>query len=197
MGNPLDDYLEHESGTEKTAFFGRLGRKILTGAGQATTMEGLGTLGMQMGMVAGAEMLVGAAQKAYAAATKNQHQKQMFAVNPDLVEAQKADPVMFNQYYSSLRTMNPQFAADPVVAGGYMRQMVENPQGAHGVLVNALGASKGGPAGGGVRDFSTGLDIAGRAAPPSQMEQLRLQEAKSRKQKAEEDARRSAYETEG
>lgn len=168
MGNPVDDYL-----TEKQAFFGGAAKGVAEGARKAFTPEGLGTLGAQALAVAGAGALIDSARKTYMAATKNQHFKKMLEVNPDLGETQQQDPKMFNQYYNSLRNLNPQFAADPVVAGSYMRKMTEFPINAGDVLVNSLQSR---PSGGGLKDFSTGLNIAQRAAPPSEMDQLKLEQ---------------------
>jgi hypothetical protein len=40
--------------------------------------------------------------------------------------------------FSTLRTLNPAFSRDPVVAGGYLRQMVSEPQHAGYRAVEAL-----------------------------------------------------------
>jgi hypothetical protein len=40
--------------------------------------------------------------------------------------------------FSTLRTMNPQFSKDPLVAGAYMRRMVQSPEGLGGIAGEAL-----------------------------------------------------------
>jgi hypothetical protein len=45
---------------------------------------------------------------------------------------------MFNQMYSSLRRMNPAYARDPLVAGTYMRQMLDSPLSAGGLLTQTV-----------------------------------------------------------
>jgi hypothetical protein len=74
------------------------------------------------------------------AATKQRDFRRMLSFNPDLQEHHERDPRMFNQMYSSLRTMNPGFAKDPLVAGTYMRRMSESPLTAGGVLTDAVGS---------------------------------------------------------
>ena len=80
-----------------------------------------------------------AAQKIWDAATKARDFRQMMAHNADLHEHHQRDPRTFNQLYTSLRTMNPTFAKDPIVAGTYMRQMVETPLNAGGILAQTIG----------------------------------------------------------
>ena len=59
--------------------------------------------------------------------------------NPDLVEHHERDPQNFNAMFSALRTMNPAFSKEPIVAGTYMRQMVNSPVNAGEFAVRALG----------------------------------------------------------
>jgi hypothetical protein len=77
-------------------------------------------------------------QKLYDAATKTRDFKSMLDQNPDLVERHSENPQMFNQMFSTLRTFNPAFSKDPIVAGSYMRQMVEDPMTAGGKVVDTL-----------------------------------------------------------
>lgn len=171
MGNPLDDYFE--SGEQKTAGLGDFAGAVGRGARGAISGEGLGQLATYSAAAAGAGALVGAARKAYMAATKGRHHKQMIEANPDLAEAQQADPTTFNQHYSSLRNLNPVFASDPVVAGAYMRRMSEFPHNAGPILVESL---KSAPQPPGVKDYATALDISRSAGQPAmRMEQARLQ----------------------
>ena len=46
---------------------------------------------------------------------------------------------MFNQMFTSLRSMNPAYSKDPLIAGTYMRQMVDSPMTAGGKLTETLG----------------------------------------------------------
>jgi hypothetical protein len=67
----------------------------------------------------------------------------MLEANPDLKEHQKMDPGGFNRMYSSLHTMAPEFAKEPMVAGYYMRQGMEAPlEGRGQVAVQAMNARK-------------------------------------------------------
>jgi hypothetical protein len=80
-----------------------------------------------------------AVQKVYDAATKSRDFRSMLENNPDLAEKHKESPKLFNQMFSTLRTFNPSFSRDPVVAGSYMRQMVDDPMHAGQAVVEALG----------------------------------------------------------
>lgn len=88
----------------------------------------------------GAAGIGAAATKAYYAATKASDYKKMLGSNPDLREYQQSNPSQFKQHYSSLRSINPQFASDPTVAGTYMRQMSLNPQSAGKTIVESVEA---------------------------------------------------------
>jgi len=72
------------------------------------------------------------------AATKSSDFKQMLAANEDLHEHYNTDPKRFNMMFSTLRTMNPEFSKDPLVAGAFMRQMHESPTGIAGIAGEAL-----------------------------------------------------------
>lgn len=84
-----------------------------------------------------------AAQKIYDAMTKRHDFNSMLEMNPDLAEHHVNSPKMFNQMFSTLRTMNPGFSKDPMVAGTYMRRMMESPLHAGGIAVEAFGQSRG------------------------------------------------------
>jgi hypothetical protein len=120
MKTPLEEFL-----AMKTAGFGRTFGNAATGAG-ATALVGAGAAALTVG-----------ASKAYDAITKRRDFATMLDHNPDLAEHHAADPRTFNRLYSSLRTVNPTFAKDPIIAGTYMRRMVESPM-AGGVLTDAL-----------------------------------------------------------
>jgi hypothetical protein len=79
-----------------------------------------------------------AAAHIHDAATKRRDFMRMMQMNPDLHDAHARDPKMFNQMYSSLRTFNPAFARDPIVAGTYLRRMAESPLVPGGILTEAL-----------------------------------------------------------
>jgi len=95
--------------------------------GLATAAVGVGIAGV--GAAAG---------KIFDAATKSHDFKQMLSANPDLQEHHEADPKRFNMMFSTLRTMNPEFSKDPLVAGAFMRQMHESPTGIGGIASEAL-----------------------------------------------------------
>jgi hypothetical protein len=131
MSNPLVDFLEeYEPATEKVAFsLGGFGKQVAEGA-----MSGVAA-------TAAAAALAGtsyAATQVYNAATKARDFRSMMSLNPDLHEHHQRDPRMFNQMFSSLREMNPTFSKDPLVAGTYMRRMVENPLTAGGILTESI-----------------------------------------------------------
>lgn len=86
-----------------------------------------------------------AAQKIYDAMTKRMDFNAMLEHNPDLADHHGTNPKMFNQMFSTLRTMNPSFSKDPIVAGTYMRRMMESPMHAGGIAVEALGHGRGAP----------------------------------------------------
>lgn len=130
MSNPLEDFLEEYAPGEKVAFgfgefAGGIGKGVVQGLGAAAAA----------GVVAGGGM---AAAKIYNAATKSRDFRNMLEFNPDLAAHHENNPRMFNQMYSSLRAMNPSFSRDPLVAGTFMRQMVDAPETAGGKLTEAL-----------------------------------------------------------
>lgn len=134
MTNPIEE------------FFEEYGEKNAAGEGfRAPVMKalhGMGSGALQGAGVMGAATAVGAAglavSKIYAAATKSRDFRNMLSYNPDLQEHHDRDPRMFNQMFTSLRTMNPGFSADPIVAGSYMRRMTENPLNAGGIAVESV-----------------------------------------------------------
>jgi hypothetical protein len=82
-----------------------------------------------------------AASKIYDAMTKARDFRSMLgsSFNSDLHGLYKERPKEFNEAYSSLRSFNPAFAKDPMVAGVYMRRiMTLDPHGAGGALVESL-----------------------------------------------------------
>jgi hypothetical protein len=129
MNNPIEDFVQEYGDVKLATGTPSFGRQMLrgagVGAGTAAIAGGIGAVGM-------------AASKIYDAATKARDFKHMMEYNADLQEHHDRDPRMFNQMYSSLRAMNPTFSKDPIVAGTYMRQMVDSPSSAGGVLVNTV-----------------------------------------------------------
>lgn len=137
--NPFEKYLQTKEAQRKTAGpLGRFAQAAGQGAKRVMEPSELGRVGAQAAIVGGAGLLTAGAHKAYLAITKKRDFDNVLKYNPDLVEHQQANPDMFNQHYSSLRSMNPMFAKDPIVAGSYMRQMSMNPTGAGMALVNSL-----------------------------------------------------------
>jgi len=130
MSNPVDEYLEKH------------GQRPLTKAprqfGEMAVM-----MGERAALLGGAIGLALAGNKVYRAITKKRDFNAMMEANPDLEEERKRDPKTFNRFYNSLRSMNPQFAAEPVVAGTYMKKMLTSPEQAGGYLVDAMQATKG------------------------------------------------------
>jgi hypothetical protein len=134
VSNPFEEFLEEYGPQEKQAagvnfsnVAGHFGKSMLGGVGTAVAAGVIGGTGL-------------AATKIYGAATKARDFKSMMSFNPDLQEHHERDPRMFNQMFTSLRTMNPGFSKDPLVAGTYMRRMVENPSTSGGILTESAGS---------------------------------------------------------
>lgn len=142
--NPLEEYFE-----EKTAglFSQGLGEGVRKGFGTP------GRRGFDMGKslvehaggaaaaTAGAAAVAGGlygAQKLYDAATKARDFRAMLGVDPRLAERHEENPRLVNQMFSTLRTFNPQFTRDPIVAANYVVAMVEDPANAAGRATDAL-----------------------------------------------------------
>ena len=142
MKNPIEEFLE-----EKKANFGGLLREEAKNI-PSMAARGLVHGGVAAGLAAGASLVAGAASKMLDAATKARDFKAMLEHNPDLADYHAENPRMFNQMFSSLRTMNPTFSKDPLVAGTYMRNMWMSPQSAGGTLTNAYSMRNGESSGG-------------------------------------------------
>lgn len=155
--NPIEEYLE-----KKADWFGPAMRGAASGAKRAVTGRGGadlpfspflagrkagntlvgGALGAA-GAIAGAGTLSLAAlgvHKLYDAATKTRDFKSMLEYAPDVAEMHAENPQKVNQMFSTLRTFNPDFTRDPVVASSYVRRMVGEAEsgGAGGIAVEAL-----------------------------------------------------------
>jgi len=134
MTNPVEDYLQTKE-AQGPGFLSRMGR----GFKSFMSPENIG-------VVAGSAMMAGAldfpgdvARKAYYAITKKRDFNRMMEQNPDLQQLRQENGDQFNAHYTSLRSVNPEFASDPTVAGTYMRQMSMSPATAGKVIVESLG----------------------------------------------------------
>lgn len=129
MGNPLEDFIEDFGQTKEAVgardVAGAFGNAAMTAGATAVIGGAIGGIGF-------------AASKIYGAATKSRDFRKMMEYNPDLQEHHERDPKMFNQMFTSLRTMNPAYSRDPLVAGTYMRQMADSPLTAGGKLTDTL-----------------------------------------------------------
>jgi hypothetical protein len=110
--------------------FGNAAKQLGAAAGQA-----LGTAA-----VAGAVGLGGVAiSKLYDAATKSRDYRKMLAANPEVHAFAQENPNLANQFFTSLRDMNPEFSRDPLVAGHYMQMMAKDPHHAGGYVLQTVG----------------------------------------------------------
>lgn len=140
--NPIETYLS-EKKAEKTAgpFLQGL-REGVSGGGAAEFGKTIGSKGLSGALTVGGGLAAAgagvAAQKLYDAATKARDFRSMLEANPDLAQHHEEQPRLFNQMFSTLRTFNPSFSKDPLVAGNYMRQMMEDPVHAGGKVVETL-----------------------------------------------------------
>lgn len=141
--NPIDEYL-----STKTAAFG--GQSVLPGMGRFARNQAVQSVVSGAGAAAGGLAVMGlatAAQKALQSIRKKRQFEDMMQVNPDLAEQQAEDPMKFNAHYNSFRRLNPEFAADPILAGTILRKMNANPETAGSVLAESFKGRKdmGGP----------------------------------------------------
>lgn len=131
--NPLASYL-----SEKTAAPG----DFMSGVASKMAPKQLGRSvgGALVGAgAAGAVGLAGlAAQKIMDAATKARDFRQMLSYDAQLAQRHAEEPQLVNQMFSTLRAFNPAFTKDPVVAGSYLHQMLDNPEQAGSVATEAL-----------------------------------------------------------
>ena len=126
------------SGLDKAAFAPMPGLQNAIGSfGKSigTALQGGAAQAVGMGVVA---VGTAAAHNAWEAATKGRDFRGMLEANPDVAAMHGADPHTVTRFYNSLRTLNPTFAKDPVVAGSYMRSMMEDPSRAGHQLVQSL-----------------------------------------------------------
>lgn len=121
--NPVDEFLLYKKaeGAEDAlsamgavkGFGRRMGPAFATGAAIAAGTAGVAALSH-------------AASKIYEAATKGRDFRSMLEANPDLAMKHEEDPKSFNQMFNALRAMNTEFSAEPLVAGSYMRSMIDS-----------------------------------------------------------------------
>lgn len=162
MTNPVDEALMC-----KEAIFGglRQGAQMAfkgmnaPGAGAKLVNDAMGGAAAVAGGAAISALGVGAS-KLLGAIKKKRDFSDMMETNGDLAAYQEDNPQFFNKAYSSLRSMNPTFAGDPVVAGGMMRRMMESPQGAGGILAQSIKAPDAPPTGFGLKGSLGPLNYA-------------------------------------
>lgn len=133
--NPVEEFLT-EFGMDKVADAStiRTGIKDLGGS----LARGLGS---GAALAGGAALIGGAAlgaAKLHSAVTKGRDFNKMMEFNPDLQDLHEQDPVMFNQMFSSLRNANRDYSSDPIIAGTYMRKLMDEPTLAGGALADAM-----------------------------------------------------------
>lgn len=129
--NPVEEFLSEKAAAPSTlsrAFDAVPGHMANAAAG-AVAMGAVGLAGA--GIHAAVSSIVDAATKAH-------DFKQMLQVNEDLHDHYAQDPKRFGMMFNTLRTMNPQYSKDPLVAGAFMRRMIESPQGIGGIASEAL-----------------------------------------------------------
>jgi hypothetical protein len=119
-------------GQQAVGFGKHMGRALAGGAGAGVAAAALSGAGI-------------AAGKIYDAVTKARDFRAMMgsSFNADLSDLHKQRPREFNEAFTSLRTMNPAFTKDPMVAGVYLRRMMSfAPEDAGGTLLDALRSRK-------------------------------------------------------
>jgi hypothetical protein len=136
--NPVEEYL-----TKKTAGFGQaFGDTLKSGLNPSALGEhaakGLVGAGMAAAGAGTVALGVHGAQKLYDAATKARDFRAMLGANANLAQRHAEDPRLVNQMFSTLRTFNPQFTRDPIVAAQYVSSMVEDPVHAGSMATEAL-----------------------------------------------------------
>lgn len=131
--NPVEEFLSLEKTAAGPGLFRRAMNQV---PGQmANAAAGAIAMGAVGFASAGIHAAVGSIVDA---ATKARDFKEMLHANEDLHEHYQQDPKRFNMMFNTLRTVNPQFSKDPLVAGSFMRRMIESPQGIGGIAGEAL-----------------------------------------------------------
>lgn len=114
MTNPVDTFLLEKKALNLRGMAQAAGPRLRQAGSSAATGA------LTAGGALGAAALAGAAGKLYDAATKTRDFNRMLEANPHLQEHLQDDPAHFNRLYTSLRTLAPDFAREPMVAGSYM-----------------------------------------------------------------------------
>jgi len=125
--NPLDVFFEKKASLGK-GLGSRFGDALAQGAGTAVVGGAL-------------TALVPAASHIFNAITKKRDFNQMMQspFNTDLHEHLSARPKEFNLAFSSLRSVTPEITRDPMIAGQYMRRVMQStPDTAGGIVLEAL-----------------------------------------------------------
>jgi hypothetical protein len=146
MSNPLEEYFQ-----EKTAASPMQGvipgleqwaGNAAAGAGRAKLLGTAKNVATSAAMGAGTGALAAgigmAASKIYDAITKTRDFRSMLENNADLQQHYEQNPKYFNLAYNSLRSTSPAFGKDPIVAGHYMRRIMDDQGDAGGILMQAM-----------------------------------------------------------
>lgn len=117
MSNPVDEFLMAKEALGEGFAKSPFGKKLIEGGGLGLAFAGMG---------AGVAGITEAASKIYNAITKSRDFDNMMEANPHLEYYREREPQDFNRVFSSIRSMNPEFSKDPVVAGSIMFQAMES-----------------------------------------------------------------------
>ena len=134
--NPVEEFLTEYGQSVKTAAEGGRLSDILHGSADQLAIGAAtaGTAGIIAGIGVGASRL-------YNAVTKGRDFRKMLEFNEDLAAQHAENPKYVNAAFSTLRSMNASFSKDPMVAGSFVRQMVNVPEAAFGLAGQAAGAA--------------------------------------------------------
>jgi hypothetical protein len=142
--DPITEYLQKKHASQLT-LPGMRSPGFRSGVVEGAFGGGMHGLGKHIGggaMAAGGALAVAGgaavASKIYDAVTKTRDFRAMLQENPDLAEKHQENPRMVNRFFSTLRAFNPSFSSDPVVAGNYVRQMVDDPLHAGGTVEKSI-----------------------------------------------------------
>lgn len=131
--NPLQAYMEKKGGFGQA--LGSAAKATFSSQNIANHAVGAGAAALGAGAIAA---VGGGVHMIYDAVTKARDFKNMLAENEDVAQMHAENPRAVNRMFSSLRTFAPEFTADPMVAGAYVRQMVDSPNGAPGFISGAI-----------------------------------------------------------
>lgn len=118
--DPLTAYLQ----TKKAGVFDAVKRRVTSPQfAEAMTDRAVGA-GLAAGATAAVVGGAAATRAIYEAATKARDFRRMLEHDPELAQAHQENPKLFNAYYTTLRTFNPEFSRDPVTASTFMHKML-------------------------------------------------------------------------